>query len=30
MILIVVMFSLTLYAALAVSIYRWINGGGER
>ncbi len=29
MILMVAMLSLTLYTALAVSVYRWINGGGE-
>lgn len=29
MLLLAVLFALTVYTALAVSIYRWINGGGE-
>lgn len=29
MLLIVAMLALTVYVALAASIYRWINGGGE-
>lgn len=29
MILIVAMLALTVYTALGVSVYRWINGGGE-
>ncbi len=30
MLLLAVLFALTLYVALSVSIYQWINGGGER
>lgn len=29
MLLLAALFALTLYVALSVSIYRWINGGGE-
>jgi len=29
MVLMIFTFTLTLYTALAVSVYRWINGGGE-
>lgn len=29
MLLVAMMFALTLYVALSVSIYQWINGGDE-
>lgn len=29
MLILMALFATTLYVALAVSVYRWINGGGE-